>query len=268
MNNNNTTTDPCNLCNECEETQNCCTEPDYITSGCVSTVNDECVIVTLDNIECTDIQKGNSFKTVLTKLVNMIKGLFGRITSETLTVTRTGTCEDNLEIELVPSTDANNQLIIGTDGKPFSKKTDVNIINIPYLTFTKTIVNGVITFTPELDIAGIADAVCQTCSGTPSCDPAADLALVGQLQVDSTVDLDVTWTDIPTVTYDVYLDSVLVEADVDSPYTIPGLDPDTTYNVEVRSHCGNGENGSVDEDITTPSLPSCTIPSNLNANIT
>ena len=265
--NSNTSVTPIDPCNECEETKYCCDEVDYVDTGCITTMNDECIINTNADIACTDIVKGDSVKSVILKLANMVKGLFGKVTSTSLAVTRTGTCQDNLKIELVPSTDANNQLIIGTDNRPYAKRRDVNIVSIPYLTFTKAEVNGVLTFTPVLDIAGLVSIVCQGCGTTGVCDNPTGLVVVGNLQSDNTVTLTVTWTMLPTIAYDVKVDGVMFDADTVSPLTIPNLDPSTVYNIEVISKCGNGETGSTDDDITTPSLPTCNLPSNLNVNL-
>lgn len=110
-------TSPCNACGECTCT---CSDPGYMEDGCYSTQGSSCVTYEGDDITCATITKGSLLTLVIQKLFNYTKNIFTRITSSSLVITRPDTsCDDTATIELVPSTDANNALIMGTDGHPY-----------------------------------------------------------------------------------------------------------------------------------------------------
>lgn len=96
--------------------------------------------------------------------------------SSSLTVTNGGVYGHSPRVELQPSTDTGNGLILGSDGKPFVAVqtipiSNVNITNSTCLTWAKTFVNGIITYTPTIDWQCVADQVCPLCAtacGIPS----------------------------------------------------------------------------------------------------
>lgn len=94
------------------------------------------------------------------------------ISSTSLSVTAGGTRGHTPTINIVPSTDDDNAFELGTDGRPYvaianTGTQNVIIEDIDGLSWTKTTVNGVITFTPEFDWDYIASQVCPLCA--PSC---------------------------------------------------------------------------------------------------
>lgn len=114
-------TDRCHDCGEplCEN-QCLCGTPNYSNVGCcageVELTN--CVNYSGANDTCLDIVKPINLTIVLQKIITYVKNIFNRVTSDSLVITTPNACDD-LKIEIVPSTDVNNQFILGTDGKPF-----------------------------------------------------------------------------------------------------------------------------------------------------
>lgn len=70
-------------------------------------------------------------------------------TSTSLVITAGGTHGFTPTIELVPSTDLGNSIILGTDHHPYARK--VTMATGGCLSFTTTIVGGITTFTPIID---------------------------------------------------------------------------------------------------------------------
>ena len=100
------------------------------------------------------------------------------ITSDSLVVTPGGTAGHSPVIELVPSTDDDNALELGTDGLPYVALvevplTDVIIPTVSGLSFTRSLVGTVLTLTPVLDFDYIADQVCAICN--PTCTAPSNL---------------------------------------------------------------------------------------------
>lgn len=60
-----------------------------------------------------------------------------------------------------------------------------------------------------------------------------------------------TWSMIPGVVYDVYIDNVLVQASASTPYTISGLTASTSHTVKIVSKCTNGGTNFSTVDFTT-----------------
>lgn len=95
------------------------------------------------------------------------------VQSTSLDVTQSGTKGHNVTINVSPSADAGNSLVLGSDGKPYVPKTPkyisyVEIENTDCITFTKTLVNGTLTIVPTIDWACVAAQVCPICN--QSCD--------------------------------------------------------------------------------------------------
>lgn len=70
-------------------------------------------------------------------------------TSNSLVITPAGSHGFTPSIELVPSTDLGNSILLGTDGHPYARK--VTMATSGCLSFTTTIVGGITTFTPVID---------------------------------------------------------------------------------------------------------------------
>ena len=100
------------------------------------------------------------------------------ISSDSLVVTPAGTNGHTPTIELVPSEDDGNILVMGTDGHPFVPETEVPILdviipNISGLSWTRSLIDGVLTLTPSFDFTYIASQVCAICN--PTCTAPSNL---------------------------------------------------------------------------------------------
>lgn len=267
--NNNTPIEPIDLCHECEEQASCCEGPDYDDDGCLESVNDKCVIYGGLDVPCTDIKKGNTIRDVIVKLANMIKGVWSKITSDSLVITPkiVNGCTDGVSIEVVPSTDANNIFKLGTDGKPYvPSPTGINILNTKCLSWNRTIVNGTVTFSPTIDFDCFTTLICKNCANTApaiTCTAPAALAVSQVLQSDGTTIATVTWTSVGGVVYKLFLNGVQ-QGTVSTPYVHTGLVAATTYTFLLEATCTNGAKSYSAITFTTASLTNCTSPTNLN----
>ena len=117
--------DPCyTACDDCNDIIEPCLEvcatPIYTEIACLNPINDDCVSYTGADNACLGILKPIREKTVFEKVILFVRGLFSNITSNSLVFTPTqGTCTKTGTIELVPSANIGNILILGTDGRPF-----------------------------------------------------------------------------------------------------------------------------------------------------
>lgn len=122
---------------------------------------------------CTTVENNSTLTTVLLKIISFIKNRLFSVISSSLVVSNVpNNCNKYQRIELVPSSDPGNTLIIGTDGKPYSSGgSSVILNNGQCISFTATVVDNVTVYTPVLDIACIAAQVCTLCSPTTCTSP-------------------------------------------------------------------------------------------------
>ena len=166
----------CNECNPCvpNPCNEICSPPPmptcedeceiaiYSDQGCASAPNDNCISYTGPDNSCVGIIAPMTIKDVIVKITSYLKNIFNNLTSNSLLITRSGNpCNSSATIEIIPSANAGNSFILGTDNKAFVPKT--NIASGLCISFTKTIVNGIITFTPVLDINCISNLICPIC---------------------------------------------------------------------------------------------------------
>lgn len=257
--------DPCNPCSENPS----CDVPEYDTTGCLYPQGSECISYDTD-VPCLGFTKGK-LSTLLQKLIAYTLTIFGRVKSNSLVVTKEGTCLDNLRVELVPSVDADNILVLGSDGRPYVPKADVVMHNSQCITWAKTVIDGVIHLTPTLDMDCVAAQVCAICADEiEACAPPEDLdvdVILHNHGTEPSITVDaqatVTWTEIPGITYELLLDNVVQDADAESPFVIDGLDADTTYTVKVIAHCPQGGAGESQITFESPTEDACGAPTNL-----
>lgn len=191
------------------------------------------------------------------------KGIFQRINSTSLKVTKSGTCNDNLTIEVVPSTDNNNSFTLGTDGRPFVSSTEISFVPVPCLTFERVQQGNKVTFVPKLDWNCVAQNICGLCENpTPCVAPNGVIILnAGQNSI------QLSWNMVAGNNYDILVNGQLYEANVIGPFTINGLAPNTTYAIAVRAKCPSGTTADTTVSVTTLSITSCSLPSNLTISI-
>lgn len=87
--------------------------------------------------------------------------------SNSLVITPGGTLGHSPNIEIVPSTDLGNVFVLGSDGHPYVQ--GVNVIPGQCISIVKTIVNGIATYQPVLDMQCIANIVCGLCNAPCNC---------------------------------------------------------------------------------------------------
>lgn len=171
---------PCNTCNDCPACGSCpeecvCDLPDYDNTGCLQTESSDCITFNGPNLSCIPIERGNKLTLVIQRIVAYLKNLWNRVSSDSLVITPSGgACNSDLNIEIVPSTDADNIFTLGTDGYPYVPASggsinDVNIISGDCIVWTKTIVAGVPTFTYEIDWNCVASHICPLCASGTLC---------------------------------------------------------------------------------------------------
>ena len=183
------------------------------------------------------------------------------LTSLSLVVTPGGVHGHAPHIELVPSSDVNNSLILGSDGRPYvpqSSGKDVVINAATCITFTKVVTSGLITFTPVIDYNCIAAQVCGLCCQPP--------ALFINNITSTSFDLYVTNLLVGD-TYDVSIDNgatYVLTAQTTSPITVSGLSSSTTYHIVVRHNCANGGTAVSNPQTILTAVFICPPPTNLN----
>lgn len=188
------------------------------------------------------------------------------LNSQSLLVTPGGAFGHTPTIELVPSGDNNNILILGSDGRPYVPAQidkDVNIVNIQGLSFIKNVTSNSITFTPVLDYVYIASQVCPLCVGPLPCNPLT-------INVSNILPTQFTLTVSglnPGDDYDVSLDggttwSILNEINI--PIVVSGLTPNTTYTIVTRTNCASSQTALSAPYIVTTAQVACPPPTNLS----
>lgn len=104
-------------------------------------------------------------------LADIIEETTLTINSDSLVVTPGGTHGHSPTIEIDPSSDADNAFELGSDGKPYVALVDVPLTNVLIpntsgLSWSRSLVDGVLTLTPSFDFSYIASQVCLICNPT------------------------------------------------------------------------------------------------------
>lgn len=248
---------PCSKCHqpscECQ-----CNVPSYEDVGCLSQESTDCSYYSQDDLTCLNVTKGLSLTQVLKRIGNYLLGIFGKISSSTLSLKRTGPCNDNLTIDLMPSHDANNALTLGTDGRPFVGQSQVELLPIDWLSWQKIVQGNKITFVPVVNINILSQKICPLCDNPVPCNAPTGVMTLATAQNS----IQISWNQIAGVNYDILVNGALHQANVLSPYTINGLSPNTTYSIAVRAKCSSGQ-ADATISVTTIPVTSCTNPSSL-----
>lgn len=251
---------PCSTCGGCV----CTCSSLYNTVGCLNITSSDCVqYLGTSNISCTGINRNDTLTVALTKLSTYSTGILRNVTSSSLYLTLSGTCQDNLSIDMVPSTTTGNILGYGSDGRPYVPKTDVGIVSTTCLSWQKTISGQVITLVPIIDWNCMAQQVCVLCNNPSPCIAPTGLIVSSTGQTIA----QVGWNSVAGTTYNVLVNGVVQATGVSSPYTFNSLVPGTTYSLTVRAVCQSGTTADTSISVTTLPITSCTLPSGLNATI-
>lgn len=247
---------PCTSCGGCV----CTCSSLYDTVGCINITSSDCVqYLGTQDISCLGIKRNDTLTTALKAIGTYTTGLLGKVNSNSLSLTLSGSCMDSLAIEMVPSTNIGNILTYGTDGRPYVPKTDVSLISTTCFSWQKTINGQVITYVPIIDWNCVSQQVCPLCDNPAPCVAPTGLIVTSTGQTTATVG----WNSVAGVTYDVLVNGVVQSTSVTSPYTFNSLVPSTTYSLTVRAKCSSGSTADTTISVTTLGVSTCVLPSNI-----
>lgn len=254
--------DNCSPCTDCTSIPTgpvCPDPPQYTAYSCPDTPLTDCVLYSGPDNSCLGVSSSGTPMTltnVLNRLFSYITTLFGRITSSSLSVNRSGACADNVTIELVPSSQSGNILTIGNDGKPYVPQSIVTMQSSKCITYVSTGPAGAVIWIPILDFQCIATNIT---SFAIACTAPAGVAISG-VTTNSAI---VSFGTSPGLTYDVLLNNLIYATNVSSPLNITGLSPSSSYSVTVRVHCVSGDTAETVVAFTTQQVLTCNTPTNL-----
>lgn len=231
--------------------------------GCLNIYPADCVQYLGNDISCIGIKRKDTLTSIIGSLTTYSTGLLGKITSGSLYLTRSGTCLDQLAIEVIPSTNQSNALTYGTDGRLYVPKTDVNLVSTTCLSWQKTTSGSTITYVPVIDWNCVSQQTCPLCDNPAPCVAPTGLIVNNTGQTTA----QVGWNSVSGTTYDALVNGVLQMANVSSPYTFNSLVPNTTYALVIRAKCSSGITADTPISVTTLPTTSCNLPSGLAVTI-
>lgn len=252
---------PCSICGGCS----CTCSSLYSNVGCLNITSSDCTkYLGNTDLSCVGIRNGDTLTSALTSLSNYASGTLDRITSSTIGLTYTGQCRDNLDLEVVPSTQLQNILTYGIDGKLYVPKTDLTLVSTTCISWQKTTVGQVITYVPIIDWNCVAQQVCVLCSNPSPCVAPTGLMVLSTGQTTA----QIGWNSVAGTTYNVLVNGVVQGTGVSSPYTFNSLVPSTTYSLTIRAVCASGTTADTTISVTTLAVTACVLPSGITASIT
>lgn len=254
--------DNCSSCLDCTSlpTGSVCPEPpQYTANQCPDPQPTDCVYYSGPDESCLGIASSGTpmrLTAVFGRVFSYILTLLGRITSTSLSVTRTGACNDLVSIEVVPSVQSGNILILGNDGRPYVPPTIVTMQASKCITYQSTGPSGNIVWVPVLDFQCIADNITDfaiQCTAPTAVSVSGITTSTAQVSFATTVGL----------TYDILVNNQVIATTITSPYSLTGLVPNTNYTIAIRVNCASGNTSETVLTFTTQPILSCNTPSNL-----
>lgn len=256
--------DNCSPCTDCTipTTGALCPEPaTYTANTCPDPQPSDCVYYTgLDNpclgiFGSTDVKRvtlTSIFKTLFTYLSTLLS----RITSTSLSVHSSGLCSDQISIELIPSAQVGNILILGNDGKPYVPPTIVSMGASKCISWQMAVSGNTTTWVPVIDFACVSNNI------TPD---AIDCVAPTNVNISSITQNSaiITFDVVGGVTYDLLLNNQVNATNITPPYTLTALTPNTNYSIALRINCGSGSSSETVVTFATLPIISCTPPTNL-----
>lgn len=255
-------TDNCSPCLDCTSLPTgpvCPDPPQYTANQCPDPQPTDCIYYTGPDESCLGVAGSGTPMTLtalLVKLFTYITTLLGRISSASLSITRTGACSDLLSIELIPSTQSGNILILGNDGRPFVPPTVVTMQGSKCISYQSTGPVGNVTWVGVLDFECIADNITEFAI---QCVAPTSVTVTGI----TTSTAQISFGTTPGLTYDILLNNQVLATNVSSPYDLTGMAPNTNYTIAVRVNCASGNTSETIVTFTTQPILSCNTPSNL-----
>lgn len=255
-------TTPCSPCTDCTTPAIgpvCPTPPSYTANTCPVVVETDCVQYSGPDNTCIGVTSSGTPMTLTQSIIailNYLSTLWTRLTSSSLSVTTSGTCSNVVAVELVPSSQSGNILILGNDGRPYVPQTLVNMASSKCITWQSSGPVGNILWTPVIDFNCVSVNIT---SQAIACVAPTGVTLTG-ITINSA---SVSFTAIGGNTYDIMLNGIVIQTGATSPYAITGLLPATNYTVIVRADCPSGSTSETITTFTTLPIVTCNNPSNL-----
>lgn len=254
----------CTTCQDCTAvpTGPVCPEgPLYTANSCPDTLLTDCVNYSGPDQPCFSISSTgtpSNLTTVIKNVLSYLSTFFSRFTSSSLTLTPSNSngCPNQLAIELIPSAQVGNILILGSDGKPYVPQSVVDLQGSRCISFVSSGPAGAIKWTPVLDFNCISQNITPTAiqCAAPTSVSISNIVING-----ATVSFGITGG----LTYNILVNNVVSATNVTSPYNITGLDPNTNYTITVRVNCASGATSDTIISFTTAAILSCNNPTNL-----
>ena len=159
-------------CNDCLENQSSnCEEPIYTSENCpTGSISSDCSFYNGPDDPCLTLTKPITLTSFFAKLISFIKTKINSLSSDSLDITNDSLgCSNSRKIEIVPSSDANNIFILGSDGKPFVPQYSGNIPQVVIadgecISFDVQVVGNITTYTPVIDYNCLASNICGLCN--------------------------------------------------------------------------------------------------------
>lgn len=193
---------------------------------------------------------------VIVAIVSYLSNIWTRLTSSSLLVTISGTCSNQVTVELVPSSQQGNILILGNDGRPYVPQSVISFQGSKCINYQNTGTAQQELWVATLDFNCISNNITEPAINCVA--PAS--ASVGSI---TTTGASITFATIGGNTYDVMLNGTVVSTDVTPPYIFTSLTPNTNYSVAVRADCPSGSTSETILTFTTLAVLLCNTPSNL-----
>lgn len=229
----------------------------YTANSCPDTVLTDCVAYSGPDNNCFGIESSGTPTTltsVITSILSFLSTIWTRLTSNSLSVTVTGgLCNQVASVELVPSSQTGNILILGNDGKPYVPQTLVTMGNSKCVSWQVSGPVGNQFWTPVLDFNCLSLNISNSCAAPTG-------VSIGTITTTTAI---VSFTALGGVSYDIMVNGTVVQTGASSPYTITGLTPATNYTVIVRADCSGGSTGETLLAFSTLPILTCNTPSNL-----
>lgn len=257
-----TTITSCSPCTDCTTptlTPVVCTTPVYTANSCPQNVLTDCVTYTGADNTCIGVTSSGTPMTltqVIIAIVSYLSGIWTRLTSNSLAVTVGGSCSNQVSVELVPSSQPGNILILGNDGKPYVPQLTVSLLGSKCISFQNSGTAQNELWVPVLDFGCISNNV--TTQAINCISPAN--AATGSI---TTTGASISFTAIGGNVYDIILNGTVIATSITSPYALSGLAPNTNYSVAIRADCPSGSTSETLLTFSTLPVLTCNAPSNL-----
>lgn len=251
----------CSPCTDCTtpSTPVTCAQPSYTANTCPETFASDCTYYTGPDQDCLGISSSGTpitLTSVLIAIFTYLSTILNRITSSSLSVISPSSCAGTVAVELIPSSQSGNILVLGTDGKPYVPQTLVSMQSSKCISWQSTGQPGAITWVPVLDFGCISTAVA---AAAIQCTAPTSVVISGITINGATI----AFGTIGGLTYNILVNNTVVATNVASPYVITGLDANTNYSVTVQVECQNGASSDTVTTFTTSAILSCNMPSGL-----